>query len=114
MKRFVKQFMILFALCWVMTAHAADGDVFTATSTEGIEMTFKVISESEKTCQVGDGRMYCLADESVAPRGGSTSPCVPPATAVRFSSTCGKTNLLSNNFPKCLFVSGFFLYLCTK
>ena len=66
MKRFVKQFMILFALCWVMTAHAADGDVFTATSTEGIEMTFKVISESEKTCQVGDGRVCCLADEGVA------------------------------------------------
>ena len=30
-------------------------DVFTATTIEGIEMTFKVISEEEKTCQVGDG-----------------------------------------------------------
>ena len=28
---------------------------FTATTIEGVEMTFKVISEEDKTCQVGDG-----------------------------------------------------------
>lgn len=33
----------------------ADDDVFTAQTIEGVEMTFKVISEDEKTCQVGDG-----------------------------------------------------------
>ena len=32
-----------------------DGDVFTSFTTEGIEMTFKVISAAEKTCQVGSG-----------------------------------------------------------
>ena len=34
---------------------AADGDVFTANTIEGVEMTFKVISEANKTCQVGTG-----------------------------------------------------------
>lgn len=32
-----------------------DGDIFTAQTAEGVEMTFKVISASEKTCQVGEG-----------------------------------------------------------
>ena len=33
---------------------SADGDTFKAQTTEGVEMTFKVISEQSKTCQVGD------------------------------------------------------------
>lgn len=32
-----------------------DGDTFTATTEEGVEMTFKVISAAERTCQVGVG-----------------------------------------------------------
>ena len=36
-------------------AWAADGDEFTAETVEGIQMTFKVISEADKTCQVGIG-----------------------------------------------------------
>lgn len=36
------------------TAIAADGDVFTAT-VSGTPMSFKVISEAAKTCQVGEG-----------------------------------------------------------
>ena len=32
-----------------------DGDVFTAQTAEGVEMTFKVISAKDKTCQVGEG-----------------------------------------------------------
>ena len=32
-----------------------DGEVFTATTAEGIEMTFKVLSVANKTVQVGDG-----------------------------------------------------------
>ena len=32
-----------------------DGEVFTATTAEGIEMTFKVLSAANKTAQVGDG-----------------------------------------------------------
>jgi thiol-disulfide isomerase/thioredoxin len=49
---------LLFALAAV--ARAADGDVFTAKTVEGVEMKFKVISEAEKTCQVGpyDSSLY--------------------------------------------------------
>ena len=46
MNKLTKQFIIMLALCGVMTARAADGDTFTAKSDEGIEMTFKVVSES--------------------------------------------------------------------
>lgn len=38
-----------------MVAWCEDGDVFQATTVEGVTMTFKVISESERTCQVGNG-----------------------------------------------------------
>ncbi len=35
-----------------------DGDVFTSKTIEGVEMTFKVISASDKTCQVGIGDIF--------------------------------------------------------
>ena len=38
-----------------ISASAADGDTFTATTIEGVEMTFKILSEEEKTVQVGKG-----------------------------------------------------------
>lgn len=37
------------------TSGLKDGDVFTAKTNEGVEMTFKVISAADKTCQVGYG-----------------------------------------------------------
>jgi surface protein len=37
-----------------------DGDTFTAKTVEGVEMTFKVISASDKTCQLGDGMKACI------------------------------------------------------
>jgi len=37
------------------TEELNDGDVFTAQSPEGVEMTFKVISAADKTCMVGTG-----------------------------------------------------------
>ena len=37
-----------------MAAWCADGDVFTAKTVEGVTMTFKVTSEANKECQVGD------------------------------------------------------------
>ena len=37
------------------TEELSDGDVFTAQSPEGVEMTFKVISAADKTCMVGTG-----------------------------------------------------------
>jgi hypothetical protein len=49
---------LLFALLALLTTsaiRAADGDTFQANTVEGVEMTFKVISEKKKTCQVGNG-----------------------------------------------------------
>ena len=45
------------ATLFAMLAWCADGDVFTVKTVEGIDMTFKVISESERTCQVGNDKL---------------------------------------------------------
>ncbi len=46
----------LVALLVTLPSWSADGDTFTANTVEGVEMTFRVINENEKTCQVGTGR----------------------------------------------------------
>ena len=46
--------------------YAADGDVFTAKTTEDVDMTFKVISAADKTCQVGDGKRAITQDANGA------------------------------------------------
>ena len=49
---------ILTLMLWgLLSLHmqAADGDTFTANTTEGVEMAFMVISETDKTVQVGTG-----------------------------------------------------------
>lgn len=45
--------IIILLLLSTLKVWSADGDVFTAKTIEGVEMTFKVISESNLTCQVG-------------------------------------------------------------
>ena len=40
-----------------------DGDTFTAKTIEGVEMTFKVLSASDKTCQVGTGQGISIDKE---------------------------------------------------
>lgn len=49
--------MLFLALCIIVCVQmrAADGDTFTANTQEGIVMTFKIISEIDKTVQVGKG-----------------------------------------------------------
>ena len=42
-----------------------DGDVFKANTVEGVEMTFKVISAKDKTCQVNGAGMYGAVSYSV-------------------------------------------------
>ena len=49
MKNFVA---IVFIVLSSVKAWSANGDIFTVTTIEGIEMNFKVISESAKTCEV--------------------------------------------------------------
>ena len=52
----MKRRLPLLAICMLvsMAAWCADGDVFTAKTVEGVTMTFKVTSEANKECQVGD------------------------------------------------------------
>ena len=52
MKRF--SLVLMTVLMGVVMAYAKDGDTFTAKTVEGVDMRFRVISENEKTCQVGD------------------------------------------------------------
>ena len=59
-KRVIELQLMLLFLFSVFPAWAADGDTFTANTVEGVEMTFKVISEEDKTCQVGDGDDFCI------------------------------------------------------
>ena len=59
-----KQILITILMMASLLAWADDGDVFTAKTTEGIEITFKVISESEKTAQVGEGNFTSFTIKS--------------------------------------------------
>ena len=64
-----------------ITPDVKDGDVFTDLSPEGVEVTFKVISAKDKTCQVGIGqeRNYAI-DKSYS--GYVTIPATPKGFAV--------------------------------
>ena len=48
-------FTIIMALLCCATMWGNDGDIFVAKSSEGIEMTFMVVNEKQKTCKVGTG-----------------------------------------------------------
>lgn len=50
---YFKVILSLLALLNCATMWGNDGDTFVAKSSEGIEMTFVVVSEAEKTCKVG-------------------------------------------------------------
>ena len=74
------------------TSELNDGDVFTVKNADGVEMTFKVISAADKTCQLGDGKNACI-DTSTS--GSFTIPA--EANAFRVTS-----------------VGSWALYRCTK
>ena len=54
------KYYLLYILFSFFPYHALsnDGDLFTAKTAEGIDMKFKIISEADKTCQVGSGNSY--------------------------------------------------------
>lgn len=52
---YFKVILSLLALLNCATMWGNDGDTFVAKSSEGVEMTFVVVSEAEKTCKVGVG-----------------------------------------------------------
>lgn len=79
----IKKFQLLFSFTFAcLAAYAANGDVFKANSPEGVEITFKVISEADKTCQVGTGE-YSDATISKSYAG----PLTIPATANGYKVT---------------------------
>lgn len=71
---------LLVAMGLPTAAWCADGDTFKMKIAEGVEMTFKVISEEEKTCQVGEGWYSCIEDY--------TGPVTVPSTANGYTVTC--------------------------
>lgn len=57
---------VLFVLvCTLLSVHvkAANGDIFTTNTSEGVTMTFKIISEVDRTVQVGSGSAICCNTE---------------------------------------------------
>ena len=57
----MKKFLIIILAFIPQILWCADGDVFSANTTEGVEMTFKVTSETSKTCQVGDSNGQAIS-----------------------------------------------------
>lgn len=55
--------LLIVTLLSTSTMWAADGDVFTAKTVEGVDMMFQVLSEAEKTCEVG---RYCISKDVTA------------------------------------------------
>ena len=57
----MKQLFLMIAAFFVThTAFAENGDAFTAKTEEGVEVTYVVIDESKKRCQVGDGTQTAI------------------------------------------------------
>lgn len=54
-------FLCLLATVLPLAAWCADGDLYQAQTEEGLAMTVKVISEAEKTLQVGDGNKAAIS-----------------------------------------------------
>ncbi len=69
-----------------VTSWCADGDTFTVKTTEGQDMTLMVISETDKTCQVGNGSDACINNYE--------GPVTIPATANGYTVTRIGTRVL--------------------
>ena len=78
----LRLFLSLLAITASAAAWAAEGDTFTEQTTEGVTLTFKVTSESPKTCQVGNG-----IDQVNQVYGETLDKVTIPATANGYSVT---------------------------
>ena len=67
-----KQILFIFAMLVAASARAAVGDTFTASTAEGVTMTFSVTDEENKTCQVGSDFAECCVSQDT--RGALTIP----------------------------------------
>ena len=64
--------LFIFAMLVAASARAAVGDTFTASTVEGVTMTFSVTDEGNKTCQVGSDFAECCISQDT--RGALTIP----------------------------------------
>jgi hypothetical protein len=88
--------LTILALFANFMAKAADGDTFTANTTEGVTMTFKIISEDNLTVMVGDESM---SDVSINP---ATSGSITiPSTVTNNEHTYTVTQLGYRAFHNC-------------
>ena len=69
----------LLAIMFAPEVWADDGDTFTVQTSEGVTMTFQVVSEALKTCQVGTGSVACCIDKEY------TGAVTVPATANEYA-----------------------------
>jgi len=81
--------MTVLALLLSVAAWGADGDTFTDKTVEGVTMTFKVISEADKTCQVGVGLGFSITP---AINKGTTGEITVPSKTDGYTVTKLATN----------------------
>ena len=95
-------FLAVAALLTTLSTQAADDDIFTANTVEGVEMTFKVISEEAKTCEVGTGSLHSPSI-STSEEGEITIPEAAngyTVTSIGESAFQGCTGLTSITIPE--------------
>ena len=97
-----KHYLLLLA-CTLLGIHAqaADGDTFTANTTEGIAMTFKIISEADKTVQVGIGKQ---ANPAIAYSETSTTLTIPE-NVTHSGSSYSVVSIANYAFDNCQHIS---------
>ena len=89
----------LVALLVSLPSWSADGDAFTANTVEGVQMTFKVISESEKTCQVDRD---CISTDYEGPVTIPSSANGYTVTGISSSAFFNREGITSITIPECV------------
>ena len=87
-----KVFTMMLAMVLPIAAWCADFDTFQAKTEEGVLMTFRVISEAKKTCQVGQDNVF-YSSVNINTSGTVTIPSSVNGYTV--------TTIGGNSFPKC-------------
>lgn len=64
-----KKLLLMLSMALPIVAWCADGDTFTTSIGDGVQATFVVISESKKTCQLGEGNSNSSAFKQRNPEG---------------------------------------------
>ena len=95
-----KQLLSMLLMAIPLTAWCADGDTFTYTTKEGVRLTMMVVSEDEKTCQVGNDLEGAFITEDYE------GPLTIPSTASGYTVVrLGKSALAGNSWSAATSVS---------